>query len=223
MKKILFTLFFIMLFVGQANALISNPLPGTFDADDHSEIFDPCLCLTSIEGYDFNDQGSGTTFGFFFTDDPGTLITIFDPLDKKVGTTRPSAKIDFVNGRVYDKDAGLGVIQDTFTINYGSIGFFLMPDSVHTLYTVASMNKNGLDLAATFPHKALDKTYLFGFGFENPKTHITTTFAFEVVQGITPAVPEPETAALMGLGLLFLASILVIVPLKYPRNIPKSR
>lgn len=215
MKKLLFTLFFILLFVGQANALISNPLPGTFGADDHSEIFDPCLCLTTIEGYDFKDQTTGSTFGFFFTNDPGTLITIFDPLDKKVGTTKPSAKIDFVNGIVYDKDDNWS-IQDTFTINAASIGFFLKPNSVHTLYTVASMNNNGLDVAATFPHLTLDKTYLFGF--ENPYTN--AIFAFEVVKGITP-VPEPETAALMGLGLLFLASILVLCRLNIPGISPR--
>lgn len=217
MKKIFLTLFFILLCVGQSNALIINPLPGTFGPDDNSEIFDPCLCLTSIEGFDINDQTTGSTFGFFFTEDPGTLITIFDPLDKKVGTTKPSAKIDFVHGIVYDKDDNWS-IQDTFTINSGSIGFFLKPNSVNTLYTIASMNNNGLDVAATFPHLTLDKTYLFGF--ENPYTN--AIFAFEVVKGITP-VPEPETAALMGLGLLFLASILVFVPLKYPRNIPKAR
>lgn len=217
MKKILLTLFFIILFAGQSNALILNPFPALLDEDDNSEIFDPCLCLTSIEGYDFNDQGSGTTFGFFFTKDPSTLITIFDPLDKKVGTTRPSAKIDFVHGKVYDKDDNWS-IQSTFTPKNGYIGFFLKPDSVHTLYTIASMNENGLDVAATFPHMLLDKTYLFGF--EDPDNN--TIFAFEIVQGITP-VPEPETAALMGLGLLFLASILVFVPLKYPRNIPKAR
>lgn len=212
MKKILFTLIFILLFVGQSNALILNPLPGTFGSDDNSEIFDPCLCLTSIEGYDINDQTSGSTFGFFFTNDPGNLITIFDPLDMEVGTTKPSAKIDFINGKVYDKDAGW-IIQDTFTPNGGYIGFFLKPDNVTTLYTVASMNASGIDVAATFPHLVLDKTYLFGF--EDPNTKIT--LAFEVVKGIT-AVPEPETAALIGIGLLFLASILVFVPLKYPMS-----
>lgn len=203
-------LFFLVLFPIPSQATIINPLPGKFGSDDGTQLFDPCQCMAALEGYDLSDTGNltGSTFGFFYwgTDlsDPNNLITLFDPLDKIVDGQRPKATVDFVNGIVYDVDAG--VIQGTFNPLGGHIGFFFEPDATlypDALFTVASLN-GGVDVAATFPHLTLDKTYLIGY--EIPNTN--TTLAFEVVKGITPVavpVPEPETLYLLGTGLLLAA------------------
>lgn len=208
MKKILFTLFFFMLFVGQSNALIINPLPDRFGEDDKTEVFDPSVLSTAIEGYDRYDKKLGSIFGFFFMNDQNNLITIFERSDW-LGTSRPTAKIDFESGIVYDYDEG-NIIQNRFSPNKSNIGFFLQPDTTHTLYTVASMNENRLDVVATFPNLKISNNYLLGF--ENP--YCDHVLAFEHIKDFSPVpVPEPETLILIWLGLIF-ATLFMLVPLK---------
>ena len=81
------------------------------------------------------------------------------------------------------------------------IGFFLIPDAIHTLYTVESMNTLGDgDLAQTYRHNTINDKYLIRF--ENPLSQ-NMTLAYEVVKGITPVqVSEPATLTLVGLGIL---------------------
>ena len=88
-----------------------------------------------------------------------------------------------------------------------NIGFFLQIDTQYykeTLFTVAALNANGADIAATLPSINIPKTYLIGF--EKPNSNPSLILGAELVSGITPyAVPEPRTLELMGVGLLFVS------------------
>ena len=185
----------LMVFAGNAHALIINPGDYGFGPDDGSEIFNHCECFTALEGYDINQTG-GTEFGFFFAAAPTNLITIFDKNDEGTLNNPPKARVDFVNGIVTDLDDNTtqSIFDNTL---YGPIGFYLIPDNIHTLYTVGSMNPWG-DLAQTYRHSTDTDRYLIRF--ENPFNQ-DMTLAYEVVNGITP-IPEPSTLTLIGLGIL---------------------
>ena len=188
-------LILMLVFAGKAHALIINPADYGFGPDDGSELFNHCDCATAWEGYDINQTG-GTEFGFFFSADPTNLITIFDKNDEGKLQNPPKARINFITGIVTDLDDGTQQSSFDNSLN-GPIGFYLIPDNIHTLYTVGSMNPWG-DLAQTYRHSTDTDRYLLRF--ENPFNQ-DMTLAYEVVKGITP-IPEPSTLTLVGLGIL---------------------
>lgn len=189
-------LILMLVFAGKAHALIINPADYGFGPDDGSELFNHCDCATAWEGYDINQTG-GTEFGFFFSADPTNLITIFDKYDEGTLQNPPKARVDFSNGIVTDLDDNTQQSSFDKSLN-GPIGFYLIPDNIHTLYTVGSMNSWGDDLAQTYRHTTVTDKYLIRF--ENPFDQ-DMTLAYEVVKGITP-IPEPSTLTLVGFGIL---------------------
>lgn len=201
----------------QAQALIVNPDPTRLYNDDKSQLFYHCDCAAAVEYKDILDSNNlgGSIFGFFFWGDdlsnPDNLVTIFDTNDTIIGTDKPNAKIDFINGRVGDMDGPTPTLQDTFIPHSNDIpiGFFLQFGNQliypQPIFTVASLNLGDEDLAATFPVIGDPDRYLIGFEVFDPNINNYRTLAFELVNGITPAtlsVSEPATLSLVGLGLL---------------------
>lgn len=203
----------ILLMAMNAHATITYTNPN-FKPDDHSQVFTPCTCISALEWYDYADKTlglNGSTFGFFYWGTDVTksenLVTVFDSNDVYGDGTPDKAKIDFVNGKIYDTDPNsTWYLERTFTpIAGGHIGFFLQTDPdlyAHDLFTVAAYNPGGIDAAATMPHITAKKTYLIGF--EIPNSNPSLILGAELVSGITPfAISEPGTLALMVLGLTF--------------------
>ena len=102
-----------------ANSIILNPDPAQFTEDTGAEIFSPSALSISVEIFDILgdiNPGAGSEFGFYFTgtdvNDSTNLITIFDSADQLVGSTAPSATIDFNAGVVFDNDAS--AVQNFF-------------------------------------------------------------------------------------------------------------
>jgi len=179
----------------KGGATITNPDPSVWADDDGTELFIPGDLILSFEAWDFGDELTGSSFGFFFGSYPGSLITIFGPEDEATDWDPQVAVINFDTGVVWDFDDG--VVQSVFTPNPGdSIGFFFSSMLSGTLYTVASMNTPVFDAAATFPSLSAPTVYLVGFEWIG-----IGTVAFEVVSCVTP-VPEPGTLLLFGAGLV---------------------
>lgn len=185
-----------------AHATIVNPLPGDFNPDNGAELFTPATLVGSIEFFDLAGTlvpGAGSTFGFYFESDPTTLTPIFTAADQ--GFATGTALINFDLGVVLDLDAN--AVLTTFG-GTGDIGFFLALDGLPILHTESHLNPFGTDLAATFSSKTIPDTYLIGFETFD-QTGASLQLAFEVVSGITAAVPEPGTLLLMLGGLVPLA------------------
>lgn len=187
----------------KAQALIINPDPTTFAADDGTQYFTPAAGLIGIEVLDlFGGLGAGSTFGFYFKSAPSAPIVIFDSLDQ---TVTQVAGIDFTSGIVLDVDSSS--VQSTFS-GSGPIGFFLginplIPGGGFGITTDPLLNPAGLDLAATFPLISSPSGYLLGF--ELPIRGRFVTIGLDLVSGIQPYRKVPEAPALM----LMLSAILL--------------
>ncbi len=191
-RNFLLTLIFALLGNVAAHATIVTP--AGFNPDDGTELFTHGNQIISLELFDLAGNltpGSGASFGFYFANDPNTLIPIFTPADHDPA----SAIIDFTLGAVVDLQTN--VLLNLFN-GSGDIGFFLSLSGT-TLYTQAALNPFGLDLTATFSNILTPSTYMLGFEANG------TTLALEVVTNIRPVnIPEPETLLLMLFGLLSL-------------------
>jgi hypothetical protein len=183
-----------------AEATIINPDPTTWGADDGAELFTPRTNVWSFEYYDSRSSNLfGSEFGFYFADDPTTLIPIFQFLDQGTLPYSQRAYINFDYGIVRDQDDSS--IQNFFTPSSSDIGFYLSIPTFNagslvtttTIYTESSRNA-GLDLAATFPKLANPSTYMIGF--ENTDG---TTLAFEKVNHL---IPEPPSLSLLLMGMI---------------------
>ena len=189
-----------------ASAVILNPLPALYGADDGSGLFMPNGDLTiSIEVADpLNGE-----FGFYYDDDPVTRIPIFDILDVTIPGNPATAVIDFNVGVVLDLDQG--VLQGLFTPGMGAIGFYLAfapntPDLLtNPIYTDPALNIGALDLAAAFPALDGSQSYLLGFEaifLPSGSDPLVIPVAFNAVNGIGK-VPEPATVVLLLVGGMF--------------------
>lgn len=173
-----------------AFAIPSTPAGYMDDAGD--ELFVPASNVVGVELFDL--FGAFSEFGFYFADDPGTLISIFDAGDD-LGLSSATAFIDFDNGFVFDVDAG--VIQDLFTTSGAAIGFWLTVGSL-TIHSEAALNAAGTDLGFAFQSMSDPMDWLIGFdGFGGG------TIALEFFSGLSSVtVSEPATVALIGFGML---------------------
>lgn len=198
MKRLMIILIAILFYLssGSANATIVNPDPSTWGNDNGSETFSPAMFSSSVELYDIlGALGAGTTFGFYFVDNPGNLITVFDPADQTTPGNVQSATINFGTGIVRDIDAGF-TLQDLFPVSTSDIGFFLSIETlsgIDTFYTQHVLNTSLSDFSATFPSLIDANQYLIGFENRN-------TLYFGLVNGVTSTVPEPGTIALFAAG-----------------------
>jgi hypothetical protein len=205
MKKILFILLAVsVLFAANPSyALLiggPSPIPG-FGNDDNSTYFSPNDNVLAFEFFDLGGIVTGTEFGFFFENTPGTLVPIFEPADE-------SGELAFVNftnviGSVFDAEDS--AVQNLFANQFTDIGFYLSINA-NTFFTDPALNPGGVDFAATFQNVGDPETYLIGF--EVPGQDVV--LSLDVVAGVdggggVVAVPEPGTflllvSALLGLG-----------------------
>jgi hypothetical protein len=206
MKKILFILLAVGL-VFAANTSYAlliggpSPIPG-FGNDDNSTYFSPNDNVLAFEFFDLGGIGTGTEFGFFFENTPGTLVPIFEPADEG----GELATVNFTNliGVVFDvEDAS---VQSLFANQFTDIGFYLNINA-NTFYTDPALNPGGVDFAATFQNLGNSETYLIGF--EVPGQDIV--LSLDIVSGVDSGggvvtVPEPGTLLLLGSALLGLGA-----------------
>lgn len=194
---------------GTVHAVTSIPDLGDFGDDDGTELWIPGDTVTSFAGGIGSAFGPDAFqgFGFYYSTDPGTLISIFDPGERDFtpdGSDLQVAEIDFTAGTVWDVDDA--EMQSTFSNTGGSIGFWLAleldgnpatgPDIV---YTQSALN-GGLDILMSLPSLADPNDYAIVFVIPEAAE---TTLIPTVVQGITP-VPVPAALPLMIAGLLAL-------------------
>ena len=134
---------------GSANAAPVGPIPN-YSPDAGDSYFVPTQdagFIISVEVADVDSIQATSSFGFYFWDDPGNLITIFDPTDQASdpndANTFPSAFVSFKDGIVFDFDAN--VVQDNFTptLNPSSFGFFLTVLG-ETIYSDPTRNAGGV-------------------------------------------------------------------------------
>ncbi len=155
--------------------------------------------MFNVELVDALGPFTDTAFGFFFLNNPDTLVPIFGPDDD--GPPAQLAVVDFFQGIVFDQDEGAP--QSAFA-GTGPIGFFLAfatPSGPMAFYSTPFLNPGGIDPVATFPSFGEPFTYLIAF--ENPVV-AGVPLAVELSSGLRP-VPEPSTLLLWaaaGFGLL---------------------
>jgi hypothetical protein len=191
-----------------AQGHIDVPVYGAFWGPDWVSLWQPDSEVLVHGGAPNPALGPGS-FGFFFSADPSTLITIFEPNDLAVPGAYPyvDARIDFITGTVIVDLVGGGVRESTFTNLGSSIGFWVSidldnnpatpPGMAYTYFDPAYMDLSHLiGLAATFVSYDYPNTSLMYFYHPEAAEY---PFAWEILSGIT-AVPVPEPAALLLLG-----------------------
>lgn len=188
-------------------AAMPNPDPTLLFDDNGAELFvhpDPTITVQLIRR--FTDE----FFGFYFAGTPETKITLFgetDPasLDPNVAAI---SVIDFSAGEV--RDFKTGTVRSSFTAQLEDIGYFLTaptPLGPRTIYSQSSLNIGQLDLVGIFPTLADPSQYVMGF-YAPPALGGGLLSAELIPPAPFPAIPEPETYAMMlaGLGLLGFAA-----------------
>ena len=183
-----------------AAALITNPAPGTFGADDGSSIYAPAVDTFFFEAFDaIPSLGFLSSFGFYRVADPSIRVTVFDPTDQ--GPPDQTAYANFLTGGVIDLDAN--VVQTGFTPGFVPVGFFLeinVGGSLLTVFSDPALN-GGFDLMAAFPSLGVPGAFMLGVELPDGGGGFSTVY-FASISGFTPtAVPEPPVAALLLLGL----------------------
>jgi hypothetical protein len=187
-----------LIWTGTASAtILSNP-DNTIYADDidGDGYFSSNLAfMIAWEIYDSQESLTGSTFGFFYENDPTTLIPLFDSAD----ATGQTAIVDFSGGYVLDFDEL--AVQSIFTHHTSDIGFFLFQDGFSApLYSNPFFNDGLTDIFGAFPVLATDDSILFTWLLPDD-----TTLAWEIVR--FTSVPEPNTILLFGSGILGLAYV----------------
>ena|GEM_PF-1563391 len=199
----------------QSQAVIINPAPGSYGADNGAQTFSASSSVWSIEVVDlFGVLSLPSSFGFFFVNadltNPASYIPIFKPADQ--GSIQAAA-IFFDLGVVFDLDAQ--AVESIFTPGNTDIGFyysFLSPTTGApvVLTTIPTLNPGGADWAAAFPSPSQAGHYLLGFGDvigDGP------TLAYYAIG--TP-VPEPGTLLLLSAGLFVGGLAHIITKRKQP-------
>jgi len=191
-----------------AQGHIDVPVYGEFWGPEWFSLWQPSSEVFVHGGPPTTTSYSGS-FGFFFSADPGTFITIFEPDDAGGSAAYPyiDARIDFFAGKVIVDLAGGGVRESTFTNLGSSIGFWISLDldndpATSPYLMVTYYDPNYMDIskiigtAATFTSHDYPNTSLLYF--YNPEA-AEFPFAGEIVAGVTPAsVPNPLPCSFSG-------------------------
>ena len=202
MKKLslnLFSMIAFLAFSGMASAATTIPGHGDFADDDGTELWYPENQVSSFKAFENPAVTGLASFGFYFSTDPNTLITIFGPEDQALTS---EAVIDFTAGTVWDVDDA--VTQSTFTNLGTSIGFWFELDDPSPLriFTQKSLT-NGFDYAYSLPSLSDSSKYAITFFITEGGD---TPIAVDVFAGITP-VPLPAALPIMMTGLAGLGLI----------------
>jgi hypothetical protein len=187
-----------------------SPVAG-FDADDGTELWLPNEAVVAVEGLDFFGgfpADFASTFGFYRSSDPSTLITIFGSDDQDTsgaGSDPQLATIDFLNGEVIDVDDL--VVESVFAPAMEPIGFFLnildlTTSDELTLHTQPTLNLSigGADAFGSFRNTTDPDVYLLGAEFDAASLLLRV----DLVDGINP-IPEPAAALAFATGLVVVA------------------
>jgi hypothetical protein len=190
-----------------AGAVITNPAPGTFGADDGTFKYTPGVDTFFFEAFDaMPSLGIAASFGFYRVADPAIRVTVYDAADQ--GPPDQTAYANFTTGGVLDLDAN--AVQGAFAPGFGAIGFFLQLDfGGPTLLIFSDPGLNaGFDLMAAFPALGVPGAYMIGVELPDGVGGFSTVY-FASVSGFVPAqaVPEPPGLALVLLALALAAPL----------------
>jgi hypothetical protein len=186
-----------LVFSTASNAVTTIPGHGNFDDDNGTELWLPDDQLLAFKYYENPTVTGYTSFGFYFSTDPGTLITIFGAEDQSLDS---EAVVDFTTGQVIDVDDG-NATQATFTGLGTSIGFWFHINvgyDAFTIFTQSSLTND--DFSFSLPSTTDPSKYALVFFIPESGD---TPIAVNVIEGIT-AIPLPAALPLMLAGLAWL-------------------
>lgn len=202
---------------GAVSVVISNPDPTVYGNDvGGSGMFIRSGLFTAGDDLTFNvefgDLGEtiappGFEFGFFFSDDPNTLIPIFETTDAPAGTQSAFVQFDAGGsgfGFVFDNDAGAAQ-GPSFATTSDVFGFYL--DAGYGTYLSNPALQGGFDNSAEFPLLADPNAFLIIFEDDlDLSDGVQNTLGVYLVDGISP-VPVPAAVWLFGTALIGLFGI----------------